>query len=286
MKSIVRLGLTLSLLGGAISGLSLVQPPAAFAIPEADALKRLEAIPVFTLIGAKGTPIIVSLVNPKDKAKKQNIAAFFMSQQDAQAQLTALKAQNPDIGKDAKILIMSMKAAYDIKVKNKAKADLSIEFVPPKQQIDAALATLKQNGQNVKAFPNDIPVFFATTGDGKGYLTLEQGKEKIVPFYLSKQDLQGMLDQFKKQDPKQSSATKIQVTTLSKVLDSLIKDNGAGMQQITLMPDSAAIQYALQQQGGQKAPAKAGATTPPKAGAATPPASTPAKPATEVPKTK
>jgi hypothetical protein len=283
MKSIVRLGLTLSLLGGTVFGPSLMYTPAAFAMPEADALKRLEAIPVFTLTDAKGMPILVSLVNPKDKAKQPNIALFFMSQQDAQAQLSTLKAQKPDIGKDAKILAMSMRAAYDIKVKNKAKADtLLVEFLPPKQQVDAALAILKQNGQDVKKFPNDIPVFFATSGDGKGYLTLEQGKDKIVPFYLSKQDLQVMLDQLKQQDPKLSTTTKIQVTTLSRVLDSLIKDNSAGIQQITLVPDRSALQFAIQQQGGQKGSPKPGAAAPAKPGTAAPAA----KPATSAPKSK
>jgi Tic22-like family len=268
MKSIVRLGLTLSLLGGAVFGPSLVQTPAALALPEADALKRLEPIPVFTLTNAQGVPILASIANPKDKAKQIQIATFFMSQQDAQALLTSLQTKKPEIGKDAKILSLSMRQAYDIKIKNKSKADsLVFEFLPPKQQVDAALAVLKQNGQNVKEFP-DIPLFYATGGADKGLLTLEQGKEKVIPFYFNKQDLQGMLDQLKQRDPKLSSTTKVQVTSLSKIIDSLIKENSAGIQQITLVPDRAALQYALQQQkpaGNQKAaPAKPGAAAPAK----------------------
>jgi Tic22-like family len=274
MKSIVRLGLTLSLLGGTVLGSSLVQPAAVLAMPEADALKRLDPIPVFTITNPQGIPILASVPNAKDKTKKVQIATFFMSHQDAQALLTTLKAQNSDVAKDAKILALSMHQAYDIKTKNKAKADtLIFEFLPPKQQIDAALAVLKQNGQNVKEF-NDIPLFFATGGADKGLLTIEQGQNKAIPFYFSQSDLQSMLDQLKTRDPKLSSTTKMQVTTLSKIVDSLIKETGTGIQQITLVPDRSALQYALQQQNGTKTPAKAGA-------APANPSATPAKPATK-----
>ena len=250
MKSIVRLGLTLSLLGGTVLGSSLVQPAAVLAMPEVDALKRLDPIPVFTITNPQGIPILASVPNTKDKTKKVQIATFFLSHQDAQALLTTLKAQNSDVAKDAKILALSMHQAYDIKTKNKAKADtLIFEFLPPKQQIDAALAVLKQNGQNVKEF-NDIPLFFATGGTDKGLLTIEQGSNKAIPFYFNQSDLQSMLDQLKTRDPKLSSTTKMQVTTLSKIVDSLIKESGAGIQQITLVPDRAALQYALQQQNG------------------------------------
>ncbi len=272
MKSIVRLGLTLSLLGGTVLGSSLVQPAAVLAMPEADALKRLDPIPVFTITNPQGIPILASVSDAKDKTKKVQIATFFLSQQDAQALLTTLKAQKSDVAKDAKILALSMHQAYDIKTKNKAKADtLIFEFLPPKQQIDAALSVLKQNGQNVKEF-NDIPLFFATGGADKGLLTIEQGQNKAIPFYFSQSDLQSMLDQLKTRDPKLSSTTKMQVTTLSKIVDSLIKESGAGIQQITLVPDRSALQYALQQQNGTKAPAKPGA-------APASPSTAPAKPA-------
>lgn len=280
MKSIVRLGLTLSLLGGPVLGSSLVQP-AALALPEAEALKRLDPIPVFTLTNAEGVPILASVPNPKDKAKQVQIATFFLSQQDAQSLLTALKTQKPDVGKSAKVLALSMRQAYDLKVKNKAKEDsLIFEFLPPKQQIDAALAVLKQNGQNVKEF-NDIPLFFATGGTDKGLLTLEQGQEKVIPFYFSKQDLQGMLDQLKQRDPKLSSTTKVEVTTLSKIIDSLMKENGAGIQQITLVPDRAALQFALQQQNS--AAGKAPGAKPATAAPAKPSTAAPAKPAPATP---
>ncbi|MGB8698590.1 MAG: Tic22 family protein [Thermosynechococcaceae cyanobacterium] len=256
MKSLIQLGLTLSLVGGSVCAPLFVRPPAAVALPEADALKRLEPIPVFAVTNQEGIPILASIPNPKDKTKQVQIATFFMSQQDAQGLVTALKTQKPDIGKSAKVLALSMRQAYDIKLKNKDKAEsLMFEFLPPKQQLDAALTVLKQNGQDVKEF-NDIPLFYAVGGADKGLLTIEQGKSKVIPFYFNKQDLQGMLDQLKQRDPKLSSTTKVEVTSLSRIVDSLMKENGPGIQQITLVPDRAALQFALEQQkpAGQAAP--------------------------------
>jgi Tic22-like family len=258
MKSLIRLGLTLSLLGGTVLGQALIEPAPAVALSEADALKRLEAIPVFAVTNKEGIPILASVPNPKDKAKQVQIATFFMSQQDAQSLVTVLKQQKPDVGNTAKVVALSMRQAYDLKTKNKDKAEsLVFEFLPPKQQIDDAVAVLKQNGQDVKQF-NDIPLFYSTGGKDKGLLTIEQGANKVIPFYFNKKDLQGMLDQVKQKDPKLSSTVKIEVTSLSKVLDSLLKENGAGIQQITLVPDKAALQFALEQQkatGGAVAPA-------------------------------
>ncbi len=258
MKSLIRLGLALSLLGGTVLGQALIETAPAVALSETDALKRLEAIPVFAVTNKEGIPILASVPNPKDKAKQVQIATFFMSQQDAQSLVTVLKQQKPDVGNTAKVVALSMRQAYDLKTKNKDKAEsLVFEFLPPKQQIDDAVAVLKQNGQDVKQF-NDIPLFYSTGGKDKGLLTIEQGANKVIPFYFNKKDLQGMLDQVKQKDPKLSSTVKIEVTSLSKVLDSLLKENGAGIQQITLVPDKAALQFALEQQkatGGAVAPA-------------------------------
>lgn len=274
MKSFIRLGLTLSLLGGTVIGQTLVQPTPAVALSEADALKRLDPIPVFAVTNKEGIPILASVPSPKDKTKQLQIATFFMSQQDAQSLLSTLKKQKPDVGNTAKVVALSMRQAYDIKVKNKDKAEsLVFEFLPPKQQIDAAVAVLKQNGQNVKEF-NDIPLFYSTGGKDKGLLTIEQGKNKVIPFYFNKQDLQGMLDQLKQKDPQLSSTIKVEVTSLSKVLDSLLKESSAGIQQITLVPDRTALQFALDQQKAM------GAATPANKPAA--PASKPAAPAKPV----
>jgi Tic22-like family len=261
MKSLVRWGLALSLFGGGMIAAPVLQPPAAIAMTEAEALKRLESVPVFAITNQQGVPILASVPNPKDKTKQIQVATFFLSQQDALSLVSNLKSQKPDVGKDAKVVPLSLRQAYEIKSKNKDKAaTLAFDFIPQKAQLDAAMAILKADGQDIKQF-NDVPLFFAVGGAEKGILTLEQGKEKIIPFYFNKQDLQGMLDEAKQKNVKLASSTKIQVTSLSQVMESLLKDKSQTANQITLVPDRAALQYAIQQQGGQKpgaAPAAGG----------------------------
>ncbi len=250
MKSLIRLGLTLSLLGGTVVGQALMQPTPAVALSEADALKRLDRIPVFIIINKEGTPLINVVSNPKDKTKQIQVVTFFMGQQEAQSVVTTLKKQTPEVGGTAKIAIIPMSKAIDMKIKNKDKAEsLVFDFVPSKQQTNEAVAVLKQNGQVVKEI-REVPLFYSTSGKDKarGILTIEEGKNKIIPFFFNKQDLQGMLDQLKQQDPKLSGTAKIEVTSLSNIFDSLLKENGSSTPQIVLYPDRTAIQFVLEQQ--------------------------------------
>jgi S1-C subfamily serine protease len=248
MKSLICFGLTLNLMGGIFFIPSLIQSPIAVALSESEVLKRLESSPVFVVTNQDNVPILGKTVNPKDRSKKIQVMTFFMSQQDAHNLVMKIKEQKPDIGKNAKVTILSMRQAYNIKGKNKDKADsLVIEFKPTKQQVDDAIEILGQNGKTVKEF-KDIPLFYAIGGPKKGLLTIEQKNKKVIPFYFNLQDLKVMLDQLKKKDPELSIATTVQATSLSQIVSALQKNNGTGVEKITLVPDRAALQYAMEQQ--------------------------------------
>lgn len=70
MKGLIRWGLIVSLAGGGFVGTSLVQQEAAIAIPEAEAVKRLETVPTFAVTDEKGSPVLAAVPNPKDKTKR------------------------------------------------------------------------------------------------------------------------------------------------------------------------------------------------------------------------
>lgn len=255
MSRLMHWSLIATLAGSAVVGPSLTR--SAIAIPEADVLKRLEPIPVFTVTDPKGTPVLASVPNPQDKTKQIQIAYFFMGQSDAQTLVKKLKTDKPDVGKGAKVVTLSLKEAYKIQEQNKDKKDqLVFQFLPTQQQVESAKTVLKQSGQEVKDF-NGIPLFYAVGGEKKGLLTLQQGDKKVIPFYFSQQDLQGMLTQLKQQDAKLSSSTSIAVTSLDRVVGSLFKEKGADIEQITLIPSRDALNYVLEQQkkAGGAAPA-------------------------------
>lgn len=270
MKRLIRWGLIVGLAGGGFISTSLLRQTPAIAIPEAEAVKRLETIPTFAVTDEKGTPVLASVPNPKDKSKKIQVATFFMSQTDAQNLVDNLKSQKPELGKSARVTLLSLRDAYEITKKNKDKQDqIVFQFLPTQEQVDFAKAILKQEGQEVKQF-NGVPMFFAIGGKEKGLLTIEQGQDKIIPFYFRKQDLQGMIDQLKKQKNPLSGTTKIQVTSLDRLVGSLLKAEDPSAKQIMLIPARDALEYAAQQQ---------------KKKGGTPPAQTPAS-SEEKPKSK
>jgi len=274
MKGLIRWGLIASLAGGSLVSPSLMRQQAAIAIPEAEAVKRLETVPTFAVTDDKGSPVLAAVPNPKDKSKKIQVATFFMSQTDAQTLVDNLKTQKPEIGKAARVTLISLRDAYEITKQNKDKQDeIVFQFIPNKEQVDLAKAILQQEGQEAQNFQG-VPMFFAIGGKEKGLLTIEKDNQKIIPFYFRKQDLQGMIDQLKQQNSPLSGTTKIQVTSLDRLVGNLFKSEDAAAQQIMLIPDKNALDYAIQQQQNKGAPS---GTPPANAQPEATPAAPPAK---------
>lgn len=261
MKSLLHLTLSLGLTAGAIIGPSIVRPTPAIAIPETEAVKRFEAIPVFTVTNPEGAPILAALPDPKDNTKQIQLANFFMSAKDAQAFLKALKTNSPEVGKTAKIVPISLKQAYNITIQNKDKQEsLIFQFLPPQEQIKFALDILnkgKPAAEQLQTF-NGVPLFYVVGGQEKGLLTIsdQTGKNKIIPFYFRKQDLDKSLEQLKGQNQNLSESTTIEVTSLDRVFSSMLQESGDAIEQVTLIPSADAINYTLQQQQ-KNAPAQA-----------------------------
>lgn len=96
MKLLVRWSVVIGLLGSSLLGPSLLGSMSAIALPEAEVLKRLQSIPVFTVANEQGSPILAS--DPQQKNGPQ-IATFFVSQKEAQGFLNQIKAKNAAVGK-------------------------------------------------------------------------------------------------------------------------------------------------------------------------------------------
>lgn len=255
MQSLLRWSTILGLVGSTVLAPSLVGSMRAMAIPTTEIMKRLERIPVFMITNSQG--ILISKVpDPKDQKKTVDIATFFVSQEDAQAAINQLKSSKAELGKTAKIAPASLSKVYEVAQENKAKksSDFMVDLVPEQQEIKSAEALLKQNGKEAPQI-NDVPLFYAVTvkDNQKFYLSVNQGKSSLTPFYFSKEDIQRDLEAFKKQDPKVK--TEIQVASLSSILGFMEKENNDLAKQIVLIPSSEALKYVYSQQQ-QAAPQK------------------------------
>ncbi|MDX2255970.1 MAG: Tic22 family protein [Pseudanabaenaceae cyanobacterium bins.39] len=252
-KSLIKLTATTTI-AGAIA-VSPLYNPKAEALTESQVLERLGSIPVFTITDDKGSPLLGAMPtapNAKPEDSKQ-ILFFFLSPKEAQMMLEEVKKSSPEVGKKAQIIVRSMNDAYKV-IKDNKDAKIVFQFIPAKASVDSARTILATQGVAADKIPN-VPVFFAIGGqaNNQGLLTMsidQNGKkEQVIPFFLDQSDLQSLLERAGKEQPDVAKSTKIQVTSLFQVLDSMVtKDNkpNPDVERFQFVPSRSSFEYILQ----------------------------------------
>lgn len=248
MKSMSRWG-ALGVAGSAIIGSSLIGITQALALPQEQIVKKLGPVPVFTITDNKGAPLVASVPSQQNQQGAQNrqsqtsVAGVFINQSDAQAFVEDLKKKNPELAKTVRVVPVSLAEVYKLDQGEGKPNSLDIAYVPSKQQVDAALTVMRQSGQkNANQF-NGTPLFVARAGKEKGYLTVKQADQQVIPFFFNKDELQSMLERFKKQQPNLASTVEIQVVNLEGVLQTLQTRNDKQLNQIMLIPPQESIKF-------------------------------------------
>jgi hypothetical protein len=251
MKSLVRWSATAGLVGATVVGTLMAGTVQVLALTQEQILQKLRPVPVFTIANAQGAPLVAS---PPSGQKGNPVAGVFITQQDAQAFLENLKTRNPDLAKNVKVVPVSLAEVYQINTSNRDKKDkLDFAFVPSRQQVDTAQAILKQSGDKNQF--SGTPLFVARGGADKGYLTIQQGNETVIPMFFKKEDLQTLMDRFKQQDPKMASSLEVQVLNLEGVIEVMRTKNDPQLNQIVLVPPRESLEFIRSQTGNQKPPA-------------------------------
>ena len=240
MKSMFSLGAKLGIVSSAIVGSAIFGTMSAFSLPQDQIVQKLGPVPVFTITDAKGAPLVAS--NEGNK-KEGGVAGVFINQKDAEAFVNQLKTKNPELAKTVRVVPVSLGEVYMLDQASSTKPNsLDFAYVPAKQQVDAAMALLKQSGQDEKKFQG-TPLFVAKAGKEKGYLTVKQADKQVIPFFFNKEELQSMLDRFKKQQPDLASTVEIQVVNLEGVIETMQSRNDTQLNQIMLVPPKASIDF-------------------------------------------
>ena len=240
MKSMFSLGAKLGIVSSAIVGSAIFGTMSAFSLPQYQIVQKLGPVPVFTITDAKGAPLVAS--NEGNK-KEGGVAGVFINQKDAEAFVNQLKTKNPELAKTVRVVPVSLGEVYKLDQASSTKPNsLDFAYVPAKQQVDAAMALLKQSGQDEKKFQG-TPLFVAKAGKEKGYLTVKQADKQVIPFFFNKEELQSMLDRFKKQQPNLASTVEIQVVNLEGVIETMQSRNDTQLNQIMLVPPKASIDF-------------------------------------------
>ncbi|PSB00759.1 Tic22 family protein [Merismopedia glauca] len=257
MNSFTRWTAATAILGSTIVGSTLITEVRTFALPDDQVVQKLQSVPVFTIADDKGIPLVAT---NKDQAGNQtsSVAGVFMSKSDAQGFMDRLKKQNPNIAKNVRVTPVSLGEIYKIAQNQTQKDKLTFAFVPKEQQVTSAQSLLRENGQKVEEF-NGVPLFVAKAGKEQGYLTIQQGNQQIIPFFFDKEQLEGMVNNFKKQKPELASTVKVQVINLEGFIQALKSKNNPELSQVVLVPSTESLQFlqSLQSTPGNNQPARA-----------------------------
>ena len=192
---------------------ALLTAPVAQAIPEAEAYKKLQVIPVFVITDPKGVPMPI----PRDKAL---VLPLYLESSQANRELAALNKSNPTVKAIVTPVPLNVMNEKVVEL-NKQLKDKSKPLVAPVMVSDTdrqqAVTLLKAEGLTEKQIQEglSVPVFFT-----RPFLTLNTPEGPRGVFFFSYGELQRALSQVPEAErPK----LKPQVADLSVVLQEIIK---------------------------------------------------------------
>jgi hypothetical protein len=235
MKSLIRSLTTLGLIGTTVLGSWLVQGSKLLALPTEEILQKLRPVPVFTVADSNGAPLIASGEN------NAKVAGVFISQKDANSFVAKLKQENPDLGKKVQVVPVSLGEIFELKQANENKQDgINFAYVPMSDEIEGAKKILSANNQEYKG---GVPLFVAKAGEDQGYLTIKQNETEIIPFFFEKEQVQKLIERFKKDQPDLASSIAIEVVVLEGVLSALKEGDDEMLKKIVFWPSEESLQF-------------------------------------------
>jgi hypothetical protein len=224
-----RLGIALGLVSSTILAATPLQ-----ALPDAQIIQKLQGVPVFALTDSDG--LLMTATSTTNKTPK---GGAFFSQSDARNFLQKLQRENPTLAKSLQVKTVALSEMFKAKISTDPKQKVDIVFVPNQAQLSTALALAKQTNPQLQRF-DGVPMFVATAttnGKQKGYLTSRTADNKtIISFFFDRDQLQPLIDQFKKDHPKQANTVQVQVTSLESLLETMRSKNDAIYSQFVINP--------------------------------------------------
>jgi Tic22-like family len=178
----VRNQIALFLLGTTL-GIVLSQP--AHALDENVVLRKMDSIPVFTLLNEKSSPVLVA--PPKGaKTSASQVAYFFLSKKELDDFQKILQKSNPTLAKSLNAKALPLGKAIEFGNENK-KNKLAIEILPAQGSLSYALKLAQEKDKALKAYPG-VPVFALTDKSEKNVLGVKQNGQTVQPFFFDSQD--------------------------------------------------------------------------------------------------
>jgi Tic22-like family len=248
MKSLVRWGATIGVVGSTVAATFLSAVVPVVALPEQQIKAKLDEIPVWLITNGQGSPLSRQL--PDNQGKKGgSMTLVYMSRQEAQKsikELQSIKDKDPkkvEMFKSLQATTVSLGTIYQKLQQTKNQPDkLFFSFKPDDNEIKGATELMRTNGQDVKQL-RSIPTFLVRFAPGKSYVPIQLGdKKEYIPVFTSKKDADALLNQVKPSSPTAS----IEVVDVDRILQTLQQKNDKGLEQIVFFPSPEAREYIRQ----------------------------------------
>jgi uncharacterized protein YfcZ (UPF0381/DUF406 family) len=244
MKSLIRWGATLGLIGSALLGsvFSAIMP--AWALNEEQIVEKLREVLVFTVTNGDGAPLVASITNGDDTVTE---SFFFISHTDAEAFIERLKTEQPDLAQNIRVTPYSLAQVYLIgqeiaQANGEAQeAPDSLRLIPTQAEVQEAIAILQTNGESVQEFPG-VPIFLPKIGTD-GYLSIQEGEQQWIPMFFDRDQIENALAQFKQEQPELAESVSIEVTVLEGVIQTMKDSDDPELEKLLLVPSQETIDF-------------------------------------------
>lgn len=251
MKSLIRWSAALALVGSILLGSLFVGNARVLALPEEEVKARLETVPVFTLVDAEGSLVVATFTEEQNSPP---VATVFISHANAENFLRNMGANDPESVNGVRIAPISLARVYEIALAGQDEENpLRVAFIPERQEVEAAVSILQENGEAVEEFQG-VPLFIAKSGEGdeEALLTIQRGEEQVIPMYFSEEELQAALSGLRENQPELANSVRIDVVPLDRLIENLRTSDNQELNQIYLVPPQESIDFirSMQEEGG------------------------------------
>ncbi|HVK06706.1 MAG TPA: Tic22 family protein [Armatimonadaceae bacterium] len=238
--------------GGAKTGAGNAPAAKKPALTRDQIIAKLAGVPLFTFADEKGAPLTASGGNGKP------VVGVFVDVADAKTFESSLKKNNKTVAEKVKLVPISLGDVYKI---SETQKELTFAFVPSNKQLEAA-QTLQKDDK--KAF-SGTPLFVARAGKDKGYLTVTQNNQTVVPLFFVKSDLDALVSRLKQNQPDLAKSVEIEAISLENVLGLMKVGDNPELKRLEIVPPRTALEYvrSLKPEGADgKKPVTAGPKKP------------------------
>ncbi len=247
MTKIRRLTTALGLAGGMTlaSFLAVVAP--AMALTPEEVARKLNNIPVFTLFNPELKKFAVASLNVDGKSLA--LVPSYVDRGDAERLLQEQQRSNAEAAKKVEIKAIPLSLIYlETQSKKTTPNEPTFQVVPDEDEIKIAVKMRAADGATEQNW-RGIPLFYAPNLGIT--LPTQEGNSpgrSILPMYFSRSDIESYIAEAKKGNPQLAkSDIPIQVTTLDKVLETLLSNNDPALSQVEFVPPRASLEYIMRQ---------------------------------------